>query len=128
MINYHKLASALYLINKQAKKDIAKERKEYYYSLKNQVLNKLWKQNSLKYLGYTKIYNSYYGKSYWGCYKLGNLSFHSQIQKPFGKKLKNLKTPISDEISDKINWSKYGTLPTVTQALKKIKTFLKIKN
>lgn len=142
MIDYYELSSALYYLNKKAKqyRDAsyedynydysaeeynklyeAKEKKEKIYEIKNLVLEKLRKQKSLKYLGYHKTYNRYHGKTYWGCYKFCKISFHFQIPQPMGKKMKNLKEPISSEI----NWSKTGSVTTNKKALKIINKFLK---
>ena len=118
--NHKTLASALYVLNKhgKSKRDQknyaricekgwdsdyycgevndgiscyeAEEHLEKIYELKNKVMAKLIESKSMKYLGFTKTWNGFYGTSYWGCYSFCKISFHVQVKKPKGKKLKTL--------------------------------------
>lgn len=141
-----KIAKALYVLNKHAKskrdqKNFARmcesefnfafepeenegissykaqEHIDSIYVLKNKVMEKLEKNHCLKYLGYTRTWNSYYGTSFFGCWKFCKISFHSQINKPRGKKLKRLREIPAERILEK-----GGKMP-VYQAIKILKDF-----
>jgi hypothetical protein len=91
------------------------------YSLKNKVLNKLIQDKSIKYLGYTKTWNGYYGTSYWGCYSFCGKSYHIQTEKPQGRKLRPLESGV---ISSYIDKNKAKGLK-VFQAIKILENFFK---
>ena len=96
----------------------AQEHIDKIYELKNKVMEKLVENKCMKYLGYTRTWNSYYGISFWGCWKMCNISFHMQITEPKGKKLKRL-----GEITSERNLEKSGKLP-VYQAIKILEKYL----
>ena len=82
---------------------------ERVYDLKNKVMNKLIANNSMRYLGYTKTWNGYYGTTFWKCYKFCGLSFHIKAEEVTGKKLKPL--PV---INSELDQNKNGNMSIKT--------------
>ena len=108
------LAKALYVINKAAKQG-----HDFYYDAKDTVINLLYREHSLRYLGYTVGWRRNGVTTYLKTYKFCGISFHQPTEKkPKGKRMKPL-----GYISSKVNKKKAGGMK-LSQAIGIISKFI----